>query len=316
MTNVILQGNPDAGNPHARFDGVVSVKPRRWSLLHNGIKLIVVKELVFLVVMVLPFLAMADMPGWSHVTYVHRLHRIGYELLKDECDNIGAVDCVTVLDYNMVLLVAFAMVLVGLVLVFCKHIVQYVSDLNWSRCFARLGKITIYVLVPVAVVLWVLTSYESEIVSKIAEMHGLSDSQVAIPVEYVEEAGWVYADDIPFGWLGSCVSAVERIRKPLKRQMRIAPNCWNNTATTDVIDVLKSTPTLLKQSKGIAIEVLVAAVRAAEKDGDYWKNIGKVVRQEQRNPNHGRCSRCGTALKYDCGRYCPQCHPRFVSIGQ
>lgn len=29
-----------------------------------------------------------------------------------------------------------------------------------------------------------------------------------------------------------------------------------------------------------------------------------------------RCRKCGTALIYDCGRRCPECHPRSVSIGQ
>ena len=28
------------------------------------------------------------------------------------------------------------------------------------------------------------------------------------------------------------------------------------------------------------------------------------------------CRKCGTALIYDCGRRCPECHPRSVSIGQ
>ena len=27
------------------------------------------------------------------------------------------------------------------------------------------------------------------------------------------------------------------------------------------------------------------------------------------------CRKCGTALEYDCGRYCPKCHPRPVAIG-
>ena len=37
MTNAILRGKPDAGNPHVRFDEgeVASVKPRRGSLLYN-----------------------------------------------------------------------------------------------------------------------------------------------------------------------------------------------------------------------------------------------------------------------------------------
>ena len=37
MTNAILRGKPDAGNPHVRFDGgeVASAKPRRGSLLYK-----------------------------------------------------------------------------------------------------------------------------------------------------------------------------------------------------------------------------------------------------------------------------------------
>ena len=37
MTNAILRGKPDAGNPHVRFDEgeVASAKPRRGSLLYN-----------------------------------------------------------------------------------------------------------------------------------------------------------------------------------------------------------------------------------------------------------------------------------------
>ena len=36
MTNAILRGKPDAGNPHVRFDEgeVASAKPRRGSLLY------------------------------------------------------------------------------------------------------------------------------------------------------------------------------------------------------------------------------------------------------------------------------------------
>ena len=39
MTNTILRGKPDAGNPHVRFDEgeIVSAKPRRWSLLYKRI---------------------------------------------------------------------------------------------------------------------------------------------------------------------------------------------------------------------------------------------------------------------------------------
>ena len=38
MTNAVLRGKPDAGNPHVRFDEgeVASAKPRRGSLLYNG----------------------------------------------------------------------------------------------------------------------------------------------------------------------------------------------------------------------------------------------------------------------------------------
>ena len=37
MTNAILRGKPDAGNPHVRFDEgeVASAKPRRGSLLYT-----------------------------------------------------------------------------------------------------------------------------------------------------------------------------------------------------------------------------------------------------------------------------------------
>ena len=39
MTNAILRGKPDAGNPHVRFDEgeVASAKPRRGSLLYRGL---------------------------------------------------------------------------------------------------------------------------------------------------------------------------------------------------------------------------------------------------------------------------------------
>ena len=39
MTNAILRGKPDAGNPHVRFDEgeVASAKPRRGSLLYKKI---------------------------------------------------------------------------------------------------------------------------------------------------------------------------------------------------------------------------------------------------------------------------------------
>ena len=39
MTNAILRGKPDAGNPHVRFDEgeVASAKPRRGSLLYKAI---------------------------------------------------------------------------------------------------------------------------------------------------------------------------------------------------------------------------------------------------------------------------------------
>ena len=38
MTNAILRGKPDAGNPHVRFDEgeVASAKPRRGSLLYKA----------------------------------------------------------------------------------------------------------------------------------------------------------------------------------------------------------------------------------------------------------------------------------------
>ena len=38
MTNAILRGKPDAGNPHVRFDEgeVASAKPRRGSLLYKN----------------------------------------------------------------------------------------------------------------------------------------------------------------------------------------------------------------------------------------------------------------------------------------
>ena len=37
MTNAILRGKPDAGNPHVRFDEgeVASAKPRRGSLIYK-----------------------------------------------------------------------------------------------------------------------------------------------------------------------------------------------------------------------------------------------------------------------------------------
>ena len=43
MTNAILRGKPDAGNPHVRFDEgeVASAKPRRGSLLYKGILVVV-----------------------------------------------------------------------------------------------------------------------------------------------------------------------------------------------------------------------------------------------------------------------------------
>ena len=41
MTNAILRGKPDAGNPHVRFDEgeVASAKPRRGSLLYKTTRL-------------------------------------------------------------------------------------------------------------------------------------------------------------------------------------------------------------------------------------------------------------------------------------
>ena len=41
MTNAILRGKPDAGNPHVRFDEgeVASAKPRRGSLLYNKVNI-------------------------------------------------------------------------------------------------------------------------------------------------------------------------------------------------------------------------------------------------------------------------------------
>lgn len=46
MTNAILRGKPDAGNPHVRFDEgeVASAKPRRGSLLYIGIPVGTVKS--------------------------------------------------------------------------------------------------------------------------------------------------------------------------------------------------------------------------------------------------------------------------------
>ena len=40
MTNAILRGKPDAGNPHVRFDEgeVASAKPRRGSLLYKIVR--------------------------------------------------------------------------------------------------------------------------------------------------------------------------------------------------------------------------------------------------------------------------------------
>ena len=48
MTNAILRGKPDAGNPHVRFDEgeVASAKPRRGSLLYNKHKLLVAAVLI------------------------------------------------------------------------------------------------------------------------------------------------------------------------------------------------------------------------------------------------------------------------------
>ena len=42
MTNAILRGKPDAGNPHVRFDEgeVASAKPRRGSLLYKTIEIL------------------------------------------------------------------------------------------------------------------------------------------------------------------------------------------------------------------------------------------------------------------------------------
>ena len=47
MTNAILRGKPDAGNPHVRFDEgeVASAKPRRGSLLYKATKIKTVKSL-------------------------------------------------------------------------------------------------------------------------------------------------------------------------------------------------------------------------------------------------------------------------------
>ena len=57
MTNAILRGKPDAGNPHVRFDEgeVASAKPRRGSLLYK--KTFV--SLVFCGWLAMPFAAMA-----------------------------------------------------------------------------------------------------------------------------------------------------------------------------------------------------------------------------------------------------------------
>ena len=64
MTNAILRGKPDAGNPHVRFDEgeVASAKPRRGSLLY--------KHLLFASCLALAAFALsahaadADYPEW------------------------------------------------------------------------------------------------------------------------------------------------------------------------------------------------------------------------------------------------------------
>ena len=255
-----------------------------------------------LVVVILPSLVMADVvaPELSHIettTYIHRLHRIGYELLKEECDTLGAVDCVSSQEYGMSLWFAVAAVLIGVALLLGHRRVRegIWASVKWLFGICRRKWMAIGGLSFLVVVLACLVNHFGNMC--------LSEFQVAFRdvhvIEYVDEIGWVYADKVSDRWLRSCVALVERIRKPLKRHMHIAPDVWNNTATSDVIGALKSTPTLLKQCKGIAIEVLVAAVRAADKDTDYLKNIGKEVSQQRiidrkgGNPNVGRCSRCG-----------------------
>lgn len=306
----------------------------------------------------LPLLAKADVvvPELSHIettTYVHRLHRIGYELLKDECDSLGAVDCVAALEYGktsvapselnltvdspavqnygMALWMVVVAILVGLVLVFRNAIGRLFAGLGRKWAFlcgwrgAGLFCAIAYVVVCCLYaarqtgwdgVLWWMEHW-IEVVErhcpkwKLVEehspdwglqIHSWKDSIEGVEIkrtEHVEEMGWCYSDQVPERWMVSCVSAVERIRKPLKRHMHVAPDSWNNTQTSEVIEALKSAPALLKESKGIAIEVLVAAVRAADKDMDYLKNIGKEVRSERiidrkrHNPNYGRCSKCG-----------------------
>ena len=264
----------------------------------------------------LPLLAMADvvLPELSHIettTYVHRLHRIGYELLKDECDSLGAVDCVSaqwngMVNYDLTLWFVTVAVLVGLALtvrrtivrLLCKLFMKCQSPVVW-RCAVWLGVVVGVAICGVCVVRY---GFLEEILGNVNVAVAARDSwevRDVHKIEHLNEDGWCFSDEVPKRWLDSCVSAVERIRKPLKRHMHIAPDSWNNTQTSEVIEALKSAPSLLKESKGIAIEVLVAAVRAADKDTDYLKNIGKEVRseriidRERHNPNYGRCSKCG-----------------------
>ena len=60
MTNAILRGKPDAGNPHVRFDEgeVASAKPRRGSLLYK-------KPLIALSIVCASALPLADIEQWQ-----------------------------------------------------------------------------------------------------------------------------------------------------------------------------------------------------------------------------------------------------------
>ena len=64
MTNAILRGKPDAGNPHVRFDEgeVASVKPRRGSLLYNNMAIAVA-----LAVSVVSIGLQAEQLNWTKV---------------------------------------------------------------------------------------------------------------------------------------------------------------------------------------------------------------------------------------------------------
>lgn len=76
----------------------------------------------------------------------------------------------------------------------------------------------------------------------------------------------------------------------------------------------------------ILLSVIYAVLVSVSITTLFWRlnRSERVIHHPARSvrpPTH--CSRCGTALKYDCGRYCPECHPRPVechprpvSIGQ